>query len=269
MAFSLSMFDTLAVPTILGPSGSFDFILSERRSPLIATPGGSYDPLGTDWARRGASTLTADVVLVETTAVALQTALDAWTAKLGKIGTLTRKDSAGNLQTLSARLIDVTAKRTTENYLFLPISLTFETTAQVWNGAAHDLWTTVLTTNSTISVPNGGNARVSNIFVAVVAHGVSVTLVRLVLAGFGIDLVWVGTVPAGANLQIDTGALKVTNTGGGAGYSGFTLNPAHTVDDWLRLEPGANSLSVSIWLDGTWGAGHYPEVQISFQDGWS
>ena len=58
-------------------------------------------------------------------------------------------------------------------------------------------------------------------------------------------LTWAGTITDGQALVIDCGARTVKNNGVDA-YSGLTLHSTnHVIDDWLRLEPGNNSVLVA------------------------
>jgi hypothetical protein len=62
---------------------------------------------------------------------------------------------------------------------------------------------------------------------------------------------------------VDCGLRSVKNNGVDA-YSGFALNSGHAVADWLRLEPGANSVTITY----SGNADASATVTFSFYDGW-
>ena len=62
--------------------------------------------------------------------------------------------------------------------------------------------------------------------------------------------------------SIDCGALSVLNNGN-ENYVYFSLTANHKIDDWLRLEPGANTVVVTITGGGTGAL-----ALVEFFDGW-
>jgi hypothetical protein len=267
VSYWLSSFDSLAIPTALGTSGRHQLSATGRESPLMFLPGGQpYDPLGTDRATRKATRITAEVLLVASTPAALRTALDAWLAKVGKRGTLVRADDAGNQQTVTALLVDAQASRQVDNILHLPLTLNFDVLSPCWSGAAHIPTVTLATTSATvIPSPNDGNARVTNPILTVTAVTSAITLVEVAqsVTGGQVSWYWAGTLAAGKSLVIDCGALSVKNDGVDA-YSGFALYPTHTVDEWLRIESGANTPTVK-----RTGGGATSTASLSYADGWA
>jgi hypothetical protein len=264
--YYLTAFDGLTLPSNLGSSGAHDITLAERPSPLVTLPGGVYDPRGADWAPRRQSRLQASVLIVQATSAAVRTVLDAWQAKVGKRGTLTRADDAGNQQTITARLVSAQASRRAENLRFLPLALTFETCCPVWSGAVKGPTVVLATTGATVlSSPNDGNARVTNPVLSIHAVTSAITVVEVAQAVTGgqISWYWTGTLAAGNTLAIDCGAMSVNNSGVN-GYSGFGLYPTHTVDEWLRLEPGANTPTVK-----RTGGGATSWAGLVYNDGWA
>lgn len=263
MAYFLHEFDSLAIPLDLG-SGSHDITLGERRSPLIEVPGGVYDPLGSDQAPRGASRLSARVLLLGANSAAVKTALDAWSAKVGIRGNLSRISDAGFHQTVTARLVEAKASRSPENIRLLPLSLTWDVLSPVWSGTAHSDTTTLVSTSQAVTVANGGNARVTNPIITVMAAATPITYVNVHNNTLGINWYWNGSLPAGSGLIVDCGALSVLIDGTTDAYAGFMLSTVHTIDEWMRLAPGNTALTVA-----RTGGSADSTVNVAFSDGWS
>lgn len=262
MAYYLTSFDSLALPTGLGASGRHDLALGERAGQIVDLPGGVYDARGSELGIRRASRLTASVLIVAASSAAVRTVLDQWLAKVGKRGTLIRADDAGNQQTITARLVSVQASRQAEHIRVLPMTLTFETTSPIWSGTAHADTTALDASPKTISVTNGGNARVTNPVLTITAAGSAITALTVGVAGVS-EWTWSGTLAVGKALVIDCGALAVRNDGADA-YGGWARTPNHKVDDWLRIEPGGNSIVVT-----RTGGGTASTCRVQFADGWS
>jgi hypothetical protein len=79
-------------------------------------------------------------------------------------------------------------------------------------------------------------------------------------------MVWAGTggnaLAVGTQLVVDFGGMGITNNGVNA-YGGLTLTTSHKIDDWLRLEPGNNSVIVT-----KTGGSTSTELAVVYFDGW-
>ena len=111
-------------------------------------------------------------------------------------------------------------------------------------------------------VNNGGNVRVANAILTLTAGAVAITQVKIAVSGVS-EIQWDGTLTTGQQLVIDCGARSVKKVGVDA-YSGFSLTANHKVDDWLRLEPGNNSVVVTLT-----GGSTDSTLRIQYNDGWA
>ncbi len=264
MSYWLHSFDGLDLPLNLGNSGEHSLSAGDYSSPLVALPGGAYDPYGTEQVRPGARRYQARVMLVAASAAALKTSADAWLAKQGRRGTLVRQADDGTTEhTITARLVEAVITRAVGNRLWLPMRLTFETVEPVWSGMARDTTAAIDAEPTTVTVANGGNARVTTPVVTVTAAGSSITWLWVWTAGV---CFWEyqGTIPVGQAVVVDCGARSV-KLNGTADYAHFALSTTwHYVPDWLRLEPG----NTTIYVQRT-GGNNSSTVRFQFNDGWA
>lgn len=114
--------------------------------------------------------------------------------------------------------------------------------------------------STNLVVTNGGNRAVEAVRVEITAG--SANLTALTITGGGAHVVFTGTVVAGQTLVIDSGAQAVQNNGAAA-YGGFALGGSHTLESWLRLEPGATTLTIA-----RTGGSTNSTVRVEFRDGW-
>jgi hypothetical protein len=159
---------------------------------------------------------------------------------------------------------------------------TFAVPVSHWNGRGYADWTlddtpqiyfdtgyyldtgnyegNLVSSPDAFTITNQGNRRVTNVIVAIIAGNSAITAVTLTMGSA--QLTWTGTLGANKQLLIDSGSYRVTNDGANA-YSGLTFGASHTIDDWLRVEPGANTLTFT-WTGGGTGS-HFT---LNMWDGW-
>jgi hypothetical protein len=75
-------------------------------------------------------------------------------------------------------------------------------------------------------------------------------------------MTWTGTLAVNTQLVIDFGAMSILNSGVNA-YSGLVFSTSHKIDDWMRLDPGNNTITLT-----RTGGGATSEVALSYYDGW-
>lgn len=237
----------------------------------MGLPFGAYDPLGSGAGQvRVPYTISVGTMLVHNTPAELQTALAAWRALCYNRSTLYRTPDGGttNSESITARLIAIDAPRDIENLRHLAITLRFEITSPVWSGAAHteniSLWTGVV--NQEVS--NNGNTVQRDVVIKVTAGGdpaypiTSVTIENLE-TGHVSKIKYSGTIAVGTSLVIDCAAMTVRNNGVDD-YAHLTLESGHTIADWFRLMPGANSIKV------TRTGGDAPSTCVlTYKDAWA
>ena len=253
--------------------------------------GGLYDAWGGETAPRGLTTIAKKGDVVSTSAANFRTALNAIKAKIGKRGVLWRQWDDGTEEWCIARLTGESSSRTPGNILDLPVDLTFTMVSPVWYGKTiNTVSGSFAGASATLSLPNDGNAPVANAVITLTSPASApATITSLVVSKSGQTyFTWSGSLAAGQSLVIDCGAKSVKR----AGINAYALvfSTSHTISDWLRLDPGANSVTFTVSplgavpIDGaagmwmglrtvpTYAAEYVPTadlgVSVSYYDGW-
>jgi hypothetical protein len=259
----------------------------ESLQALISSVGGvTFDAYGVDDAPASLPySISYKCVAVASTAAALRTTLDTLRAQHGKREKLYRMAESDNeeLHFAWARLTQIQVSNTVSDQAMIwqPLTLVFLVLTS-WNGIQHgqpwffddgvlfddgayldldDVWTPSAS-GDTETVNNGGNRSVSNAVLTIRA-GASATISDVRIRCGDCDWTWTGTVAVSTILVIDCGRRTVRNDGVDA-YSGFAHNTGHKIADWLRLEPGDNTVTINY----TGNAGALATVEFNFYDGW-
>jgi hypothetical protein len=233
----------------------------------VDLPFGAYDPLGSGAGQvKVPYTIPVGTMLVHNTPADLQTALAAWRALCYTRATLYRTPDGGtaNSQWITARLIAIDAPRDIENLRHLAITLRFEVTAPVWSGAAHTETITLDASPKSQDCDNDGNGIQRAVTITVTASGTPITAVIIenLETGHVTKIKYTGTIAVGQSLVIDCGAMTVRNNGTDD-YANLTLESAHTIREWLRLMPGANTIRVT-----RTGGDNSSTCVLTYADGW-
>jgi len=242
--------------------------------------GGAFDSLGTEQAFRGGFGVKCSGIMIAASASALKVAFDALRAELGKRDKLWRKDDAGLLQWVWARLVSVDVTRKVQNQRHLEMDLSFYVYSPLWNGVVHGTQrfdTGLLFDNglyfdhnevyalsaakTTVVLANGGNSVQRGFEFAITPKVSAITALKIEVAG-KTSLSWVGTVAVNTQLVFDFGAMGISNNGANA-YSGLTINADHKIDDWAQLTAGSTSFDVT-----RTGGSASSELAVSYYDGW-
>lgn len=242
------------LPTL---DGTQDLGAGPVRSPLVAVPGGAYDAAGADRVRRQAERIVVRGTWVAASAAALEAKIAALRALVGLRSKLWRSNGAAQ-HWRYARLLQVEAPVQAALGRWAEARLDFEALPGPWQGTAHDLTVPMDGLPKTINMANGGNAPVSNVILTLTAGAVAITSVGIGMTGKSYFR-WTGSLGAGKALVIDCGARSVRLAGVNA-YAGFALGASHTIDDWLRLEPGSNPVIV-----GLSGGGSLADATLRYQ----
>lgn len=262
MAYWITRFGTVAIEPC---TPAQEIGVPAVASATVRLPGGAYDALGSEVAPRAIPySIRIRAEIVRSTQADMLSAWRALLALHGKRATLYRTPDGGaaNGEWALARLVAVEAEREAKHLLYLPFEATFEVWSPVWYGTARDVQAALNTSPKTVTCANNGNARIANPVITITAQGSSITQVKIGVSGVS-ELQWAGTLAAGTSLVIDCGARSVKNNGADA-YSGLTLTSNHQISDWLRLEPGDNSVVVTrTGGDGT------SSVRFQYSDGWA
>jgi hypothetical protein len=244
--------------------------------------GSGYDPIGTASATEAPTTLATSFEIIDTTATAVQTARDAIRALAGTKARLWAHFPDGTDRFVWARLARVRMERRREYIYYQPVDLTFDVVQPGWNGTQHgapwyfddgeffddglyfdldDVWTPTAS-GDTETVTNGGNRTVTNAVLTITASATA-TISNITLSCGDCDWTWTGTVALSTSLVVDCGLRSIKNNGVNA-YAGLALNSGHTVADWLRLEPGDNTVTITY----SGNADDSATVTFGFYDGW-
>lgn len=261
--------------------GSQNIGTGQARVESIDAPrGGAFDSLGKEQAFRGGYEMTASGSMIGSSASDLKTQFDALRAYLGKREKLYRIDDSGVMQWAWARLTGVSVTREVKHKQYLDMDLSFYVFSSLWHGTLHGSWRlddgnalddgleldealVILldSTSKTINLSNGGNGVLRDFEFAITPKGTAVTEVVFAVDG-KTHMTWVGTVAVNTQLVFDFGAMSISNNGVDA-YFGLTLSSSHKIDDWMRLEPGSNNITIT-----KTGGSTLTELAIVYYDGW-
>ena len=237
-------------------SGGVDLPLLDGTEPAGAGPvpdslaqlpgGGAFDTQGGKTTTPESRVITLKGYWVETSYAAMDTKVDALSALVGVRSYLWRSNDGGTTKRWRlARCKDVRVPTAADSGLYAPIEMDFELLPGVWNGAAHTETTVLDTTPHAITTTNGGNARVRDAILRLeTTTANTITSIGVSISG-KVDWHWTGSLEAGIGIYliINCGTRSVTYMGNDA-YSGFALQAGHADNDWLPLDPGANTISV-------------------------
>lgn len=263
MAYWITQFGSQALPTT---EPTQDTGLADAALGLIELPGGGVaDGDGSAPALvQLPYLLQVQAELVHTTPDSLRTALYLLRALHGIRAKLYRTPDNGalNSEWVWARLARINVRRRGDNVLTLPVTFEFLVLSHPWSGDDATVDTVLSTTPKSIVCANGGNAAVTNAIITVTARGTPITVLTVAITGIS-SWTWTGTLAVGESLVVDCGARTVRNDGDDD-YGSFALGAAHTINDWLRLAPGNNTVVVT-----RTGGDATSEIEIAYADGWA
>lgn len=278
MAYKYTYFDNVALP----PYNRASDLSLEVENPLIAVLGGGFDAAGgvrrlprvhpiqvkgiyandTEFIVDESGNFLVDesgnFVIAGDGPTQMRAALDALTAKLGVMGTLYRERmSDGVLQTKSARLISISAPRTTEQRdSITQVGLQFSSIQPAWRSQSQTIYSTTIGAGSTIAIENGGNVDIYDAVLTIVPTG-ALSSLRIQCAESGIDLTYL-VADAGSVVRIDSGAQSVT-TDGYATYASLVLNSGHSARGWLPVMVGAQVWTITSNTSATFSLSYYDQ----------
>jgi hypothetical protein len=264
MGFWITKFDT----TVLSTKAPMQEIgLGAAALGLQSLPGGGvHDPWGADTAPvQLPYTLACSHIITAASAAAMATAYYAIRALHGKRAWLYRTPDGGTAyrDRVLARLESIGVSREVQNGLNLPVELVFSIEGSPWQGADGTV-TTVLdggAGHTHILCANDGNARVTAVVITITALVAPITSLTITVGAIT-SIKWADSLAIGESLVIDCGAKTIRNDGVDA-YEHFTLEAGQTVDDWIRLEAGNNTVEITMV-----GGDATSPVVIAYRDGY-
>lgn len=278
MAYFLERFGSITLPAPMSDETATPVAAADR---IVTTVAGAFDADGAGRsAQRFPHTLTYQAIVDAATLAALATALDALRAAVGTRAYLYRRaDDDGAVHRALCRLVAMPVMRKFEHQGYQPVRLEFRQLGQ-WQGQAtswtldegellddgldldsSDYFATLSSSPATQVVTNGGNLPVTAVVITITAGATN--LGGPIVTAPGVDLRWTGTILAGQALVIDTGELSVLLDGADA-YSGLFFGGGHSIEEWLRLEPGNSTVGLSI--TGTLTGASW---SIDFREAWA
>ena len=141
---------------------------------------------------------------------------------------------------IDARCVSAQATRQFDEPSHTDMTLDFATIGRAWRGEVRQIANERLSASGNLTLTNAGNVTAKNLVVRIIAAGAAT--VTLSMNGFAL------TVSAGAandELVVDCGAHTVRKNGSDD-YTNATISTSNTTADWLPLEPGENTLSVTL-----------------------
>ena len=266
MAYWITRFGSRDIPP---NRESHDVGLPAIAQQAVGLPYGAWDPLGSDAGQvKAPYTIPVSTMLVHNTPAELHTALAAWRALCYTRATLYRTPDGGteNSESITARLIAIDAPRDIENLRHLALTLRFEITSPVWDGTAHTETITLDASPKSQDCDNDGNGIQRAVTITVTATGAPITavIVENLETGHVTKIKYAGSIAVGQSLVIDCGAMTIRNNGVNAYTStAFTLEAGHSLREWLRLMPGANTIRVT-----RTGGDNASTCVLTYNDGW-
>ncbi|RME20088.1 MAG: hypothetical protein D6800_13475 [Candidatus Zixiibacteriota bacterium] len=234
------------------PAGHEDDNSAEAAGDFLALFAGQYDANGSEQTYHRGMQVSKKLYVTGDTAADVVSTLNSLRGKVGKRGTLRRRWVDGSTeQWCTARLLRFDASKTPENNLHQEITLTWSIISPLWYSQSQTVSAVdLITSPQTISVTNSGNAPVLNAVITVAMPSVlpvDITSLTVSMTGKS-ELVYSGTLTAGDTLEIDCGARSVKLNGADS-YSNVSFGSNHAISEWLRLEPGSNSIIISVSPD--------------------
>ena len=285
MPYILDEFNGVTLPISM-PQNDFTTEVQPGVVPLLA---GAFDYNGSEQIYHRGQGNSKSALLNEANQASIISTFQALRAQVGKRGKLYRQWDDATREWVWARFVGLSGRRELEHTLTLPASMNFQIFSAVWSSETQTTVNQDVDNDpQTVSVTNNGNADVANpiITITMPVMGSNVTSVQIEKSG-SIDMTWTGTLGSEQVLIIDCGQKAITVNGTNA-YD-LTFTSSHTITDWIRIEPGANSFDFTFLpagiiptdsQQGMWhGTRAIPtyqqtitasaiDIQFEFYDGW-
>lgn len=282
MSYRIVSFDGLATP-FLRQSGDEDNMgTGSAQTDFRQTPGGGFYRMRRGKrGPQGIRPVTKSGVLRANSGAEMRAQIDAWRAKVGVYGKLTVRFSDGSLRWQWAELQDFDAPvANARGGRVLPVTLTWQTAAQYWNGRERDegwTWgdlswifgdgqaefgqvsyeyTLAAGTQNNVTVGVGGNLDVSGLTI-LYTPAATQSNITVLNQRTGQRLAWTGTLAAGEALRIRTTDMAIARLGprktaspmSRTGNTVSTIVGAHGLSDGDTVEISETEIYDGIWPD--------------------
>jgi hypothetical protein len=258
MPFTIYEFDGLVLPGFKEKGQADELGTGLGTSGLMPLPGGGfYDSYRAD----GLAPAAIDPVIKQcrlfaSSSGALLTAIDAIRAKKRKRGVLKARWHDGTLRWVYARLLSVHHPAQLGNKLNADITLEFEPESDIWRGNTEAINAGPLTAtgggNQNTTHVNAGNVAVGDLVITVTAGTSTITNLVITNTTTGQAITFAATIATSKSLVINVGARSVLNDGANA-YASATIGD---VAEWMRLQPGSNTIRFTVTGNATTNAGY-------------
>lgn len=238
--YEIISFDGVTVPPYLQRGDSQNMGTGSAQTDFRQIPGGGfYRMRRTKRSPQGIRPVTKSCVIWGDSAADARAQLDAWRQKIGVYGKLTVRFFDGSQRWQWAELQDVdapVAASVKSNYV--PLSLTWQTAAQHWNGliwgsgwtvgdgsfllgdGSAEVGQTALTfalpsdTSNRVTVTNGGNIDVATLIIEYTnTRGIPQTPISILNLVTGQHVRWTGWVQSNQILRVNTRDMTITHLG--------------------------------------------------------
>lgn len=281
--YTLYRFGTLTLPDEMPTDDNSTAPYSSAG--IALSTGGAFDSFGSDQSYpAGTYKLTKACSFHFTSSATMRTYFNALRAMTGQKTFLFRQWDSGVVEWVMARLLRVDAEREVENKYHLEATLEFEIYSHYWHGSYLGAWTfdagyyfdtglyfdsggdsvTLNVSPKSFTITISGNAIINDPTITVTAGSANITALEIknTTTGHLAEIDFTGTITASESLVIDCGAYTVENDGSDA-ESDFALGSTHAIEEWFRLAPGANTITVTIT-----GGSTDSTIDFDYYEGW-
>ena len=228
-----------------------------------------YDALGAEQAQvKVPYTLKVEATINNLNPVILQTDFYAYRALLGQRALLyrVRDRLPGSIESVMARLAQFTTRRDSNSPTSLELSFEFDILKGVWDGTAHSETVTLATSPKTVTLVNNGNAIQRQVAITVNAGPttpMAAIKIENLTTGHVSSFTYTSNIAVNMATVFDCGAATCRYNGTDD-FNDFALDAAHTINEWLRLAPGNNSIRITR-TDGNVDS----TVVFTYNDAWA
>jgi len=217
-----------------------------RSSNVTLIDGRAYDWRGSGDAPPPMEEITVSGQWVGANAAATQTKMAALRALRGVKSKIWRTTSTGTSHWRNARCLSVDSDLRPGNSQIATVDLDFELDAEPWYGTSVYSSIALGTSPVLATITNPGNVVAREITVTVHPKTTAISAFHLenLTAGHVSKIKYAGTIAATQALVIVCGDRTIENNNSDD-YANLSLESAHTITEWFRLAPGANSIRIT------------------------